>query len=368
MMQGKKIAALVMIGAATAGMTTSVFAADSTFDMRRRVVNMLGVIATSRLDENVTREEFARMLVRASEYRSMAQTTSNVSVFADVPSNGEYAASIRLVADNDWMSAYLGGNFKPQEPVAMRDAIRAALGLLGYTNADFSGNLREARRAKFSSLALDSNISRGDDEVLTYTDCINLFYNLMKADRKDGGQYGSRVFELTYNEDGEVNLSSILDNSLKGPKIIENRNLKDVIPFSLTNATLFLDGETALEGDINDAGAVGAVVYYHEATKMVFAYSDSKSNESSRGASVGRIHAIYYDASDPFTATEVELNTDRHGNANGYDSFKLSGTELQYLFSVYGDFEVGDEVAIVWERSGNEDNATYTVVDVVGNY
>ena len=50
------------------------------------------------------------------------------------------------------------------------------------------------------------------------------------------------------------------------------------------------------------------------------------------------------------------------------DEFQISGSELQYLFSVYGEFEVDDKVAIVWEKSGSDENATYTVVDVVGDY
>ena len=41
---------------------------------------------------------------------------------------------------------------------------------------------------------------------------------------------------------------------------------------------------------------------------------------------------------------------------------------MQYLFSVYGEFRVGDDVAIVWEKSGNAENASYTAVDVVGDY
>jgi len=47
--------------------------------------------------------------------------------------------------------------------------------------------------------------------------------------------------------------------------------------------------------------------------------------------------------------------------------FTINGSELQYLFSVYGDYGVGDDVAIVWEKSGTEENPTYTVVDVVGD-
>ena len=49
------------------------------------------------------------------------------------------SAAIRTAATNSWMSGYLGGNFKPDEGVTMRDAIKAVLGVLGYTNEDFSG-------------------------------------------------------------------------------------------------------------------------------------------------------------------------------------------------------------------------------------
>ena len=47
---------------------------------------------------------------------------------------------------------------------------------------------------------------------------------------------------------------------------------------------------------------------------------------------------------------------------------RYASPEMQYLFSVYGEFQVGDDVAIVWEKSGNAENASYTAVDVVGDY
>ena len=87
-----------------------------------------------------------------------------------------------------------------------------------------------------------------------------------------------------------------------------------------------------------------------------------------KGATEGRIKAIYYDSSDPFTPVKVVLNTDYQDNGGEGDEFQISRSELQYLFSVYGEFEVDDKVAIVWEKSGSDENATYTVVDVVGDY
>lgn len=365
MIRGKTAVALAAVCAVSAGMSGSVFAASSSLEMRRKVVSLLGILNTGSYDVAVTREEFARMLVNASEYRSSAKSTSNVSVFSDVERESEYAYDIRIAAQNGWMSGYLGGVFKPEEPVSMKDAVKAVLALLGYENADFTGNLQENRMAKFSNLSLDSNIFRDADEVITKEDCINLFYNLMKAKSKTGSQYGSTVFDLTYNSDGEVNTSSILDNSLKGPKILnqESRNLKKLVPFSLDKATMFLNGETSDESEIND---YATVIYYHEATKTIFAYSDGGDN---KGATEGRIKAIYYSAADPFTPTSVVLNTYNQDNEDGDgDTFVLKDTEMQYLFSVYGDFKVGDDVAIVWEKSGTDENATYTAVDVVGDY
>lgn len=186
----------------------------------------------------------------------------------------------------------------------------------------------------------------------------------MKAQTKNGGQYGTQVFELTYNSDGEINTSSILDNSLKGPKILshDSRNLDDLVPFDLDDAIMFLNGEASDEIEIND---YATVVYYHEETKMIFAYSNDGDN---KGATEGRIKAIYYDSSDPFTPVTVVLNTYHQDNADNGDEFQLTSSEMQYLFSVYGEFQVGDDVAIVWEKSGNAENASYTAVDVVGDY
>ena len=327
MRRGKIIAVSLTVCAVGAGMTVNAYAASTTFEMRKKAVSLLGIITTSNYQANVTRGEFAELLVKASDYKEAANAAGTVSVFVDVSSKSQYSAAIRTAATNSWMSGYLGGNFKPDEGVTMRDAIKAVLGVLGYTNEDFSGSLQESRLAKFKSLSLDSGIYRDLDEVLTREDCINLFYNLMKAKTKEGNQYGSKVFDLTYNSDGEINTSSISD-----------------------------------ESEIND---YATVLYYHEETKMIFACSNGGEN---KGATEGRIKAIYYDSSDPFTPVKVVLNTDYQDNGGEGDEFQISGSELQYLFSVYGEFEVDDKVAIVWEKSGSDENATYTVVDVVGDY
>lgn len=364
MLRGKYLAGMACLCAVSTVMTSTAFAATTTYDMRKKAVSLIGVMREADRTSTVSRAEFARMLVNASEYASVVGTTSNVSVYADVSATNEYASAIRTVASNEWMVGYLGGNFKPDQGITMREAVRAVLTVLGYSNNDFAGNINENRMKKFSDLGLDSNIYRQPDEVLLRQDCVHLFYNLMKAKTKNGGQYGSQVFGLKFSSDGEINMSSILDNSMKGPKIIDQyvSSLDSILPFSTKNAIFFLDGEMCDEDTICDNAII---LYYHETTKMVFGYSEYGDQ---KGATVGEIEAIYYDSSDPFTPVSVELDTEDQENEDSGDIFKLSGSEIQYLFSMYGEFKVGDEVYIVWEKNGTGANLSYTAIDVVGDY
>ena len=360
MLRGSYMAGLACICAVSTVMTSTVYAATTTYDMRKKAVSLIGIMNEGNRNQTVTREEFARMLVNASEYANVTGTTSNVSVYADVSGTSEYAAAIRTAVTNEWMTGYLGGLFKPEQGITMREAARAVLMMLGYTNDDFIGNLNENRMKKFSELALDTNLYCEQNEVLTREECIHLFYNLMKAKTKNGSQYGSKVFNLKFSSDGEINLSSILDNSMKGPKIMDDylTSLDSMVPFSTKNATFFLDGQSCEEMDICDQALL---IYYHESTKTIFGYSEYGEK---KGASRGEIEAIYYDANDPFTPISVELDSYDQDREDGGDTFTLSASEIQYLFSMYGEFKVGDEVFIVWEKNGNN----YNAIDVVGDY
>ena len=123
MRRGKMIAAVLTVCAVGAGMTVNAYAASTTFEMRKKTVRLLGILSTSNYQTNVSRGEFAELLVKASNYRETANSTGTVSVFADVSAKSQYSSAIRTAATNSWMSGYLGGHFKPDEGTTMRDAI-----------------------------------------------------------------------------------------------------------------------------------------------------------------------------------------------------------------------------------------------------
>ena len=109
----------------------------------------VGIMDVTSFREEVTRGDFARMLVNASSYRENLPTVA-VSVFADVPATNPNAIYIRIAASQGWMTGYLGGLFKPDESVSYKDAVKAMLTMLGYTDEDFFGDLSTSRLSKFN--------------------------------------------------------------------------------------------------------------------------------------------------------------------------------------------------------------------------
>ena len=101
--------------------------------------------------------------------------TSNVSVYADVPATDPNAVYIRIAAREGWMSGYLGGKFKPEDPVLYKDAVKAILTMLGYTDEDFTGDLVSSRISKFNYLELNEDVSRQAADEVNQTDCMNIF-------------------------------------------------------------------------------------------------------------------------------------------------------------------------------------------------
>lgn len=346
----------------TGVMTDMAWAADNNQDYRRRVVGIAGIMNVGTgMNDPVTRAEFANMLVRASAYRDYLTSTGNVSVYADVPQTHEYAASIRIAAEQDWMTGYLGGLFKPEQPVTMKEAVRGTLALLGYSNDDFSGDISNARLALFYSLEMNDELNREPAEILNRTDCVNLFYNLLKTESKGSNQAYATVLGCELNSDGEVNPLGLADTSLKGPKLIpKSGSLGDYVPFNVQQANIFVNGDaSSYESLKNHISNSYVVIYYNTAAKTVWAYIADEDVQSGRCVVRGTVENIYYSSADVMTPTSITLDDDS-------EEYKLSSSEMQFAFSIYGSLRVGDTVTLICEKTVNSnDDATYTVVDYV---
>ncbi len=338
--------------------------ASSNYEMRKRVVSLSGIVTGASSSEYVTRAEFARMLVNATTYKSTASRAGMTAVFCDVPADSQYAQAVRLASENGWMTGYLGGVFRPDQQITMQEAARGVLALLGYTDQDFMGDPISSRWTKFNYLDLGENIDKEPQEVMTRVDCVNLFYNLLRTDTADGKAYCT-VLGYALSSDGEVNALTIADNDLKGPRLVgKSDRLDNYLPFDANEASYYLDGEFATIDSVKQAKtADGVVIYYNTASKTVWAYDveDQEAADSSGMVAVkGEITGIFYNSSDVMTPSTVILeNID-------YNEYKLGSTDVQFAFSIYGQFEVGDEVILICEVTSNVNgDISYNVIDYV---
>ena len=372
---------LAAVTAVTSALPMTVMAntLSANFDMRRQVVNLTGILNVTDYTGQVTRGDFARMLVNASSYRENLPTSS-VSVFADVPSTHPDAIYIRIAASQGWMTGFLGGLFKPEEYITYKDAVKAALAMLGYSDEDFTGDLASSRISKFNYLELNEEVNRQPEEVLNQTDCMNIFYNLLKTKKKDSSEIYGAVLDCELNSDGEINPITILDDERKGPILVRKGfSVIQSVPFGSENANVFLNGTAstleAVKASQQDAGF--AVVYYNVKSKTIWAYTtrgwddDDLEGNNAYVLLKGEVKNIYYKSTDVMTPTSIRLEIDDDNSdgdfgedgidEDGYLTINLNSSELQYLFSIYGGIEVGDEVVMVCNKSGS----SYTAVDAI---
>ncbi len=364
-MNARGIVSSILIMTAAAAAFPMQAQASSTYDLRKRVMELTGIMNPSDGSRYVSRGEFAAMLVKASEYRSTVSELSSVSVFADVPTDNQYAPHIRIAARQGWMKGYLGGRFRPEEYITLQDAVRGVLALLGYTNEDFTGDQNGSRMAKYNFLELNEELGGVQaNEILTEDNCLNLIYNLLKTKPKGSQNIYGSFLDLTLSTDGEINPLEMLDTTVKGPYVVtKSRTMSSQLPFSMDKASFYLDGEPCTKANIKAAqeeyGYV--VMYYNSSSKTVWVYTEEGSEHTGQTVLRGEITNIYYKSSDVMTPTAVTITTD---DGETYEC-SLTTSDLQFAFSIYGTVEVGDDVILVCSGSSeNEDgDVTYRVTD-----
>lgn len=352
-------AATIEVGASTSSVITmenSSSNSTSNLSYRETVIGILGIMNTSvDMSSTVTRGEFTQMLVNASVYKDYVMETSQVSVYADVARDDDYADSIRIAAEQGWVTGYLGGLFKPEQDITYEEATRYILNVLGYS--------LESAWSRFCGLELNENVDRYQNELLTKTDCVNLIYNMLKTDSNDTGSEYGLLLGCEINSDGDVNPLSLVESSLKGPFLVQkNSNIGDYVPFNVQSASFYLNGEassyTAVKSIINNGGYI--VLYYNVGSRTIWAYdANSDGEDGDRMVVRGTIDSIYYSSVDVMIPTGLKLDDDG-------DIYEFDNSEVQFAFSIYGTLRVGDTVVLICEMSEDSDgNTVYTILDYV---
>ncbi|MGB4657998.1 MAG: S-layer homology domain-containing protein, partial [Mobilitalea sp.] len=251
---------LLPFGISAAG-TQKAYAATSNAP---KIMEALGIMTTDKGDisettEKITRSQYAQLLVNMSSLKDITAISSNVSLFSDVSKKYWAAGYIKTAISNGWMYGYLNGSFKPNQGVTLLEAVNGVLKLLGYTDSDFTGNTAANKMALYISKGLNTNITVSKKTaVLDYDNCVNLFYNTLKATTKDSKIY-AETLGYTLDSNGEIDYLSLMNSDIEGPVIVDG-NWKQEISFNTVNATYYKNGIKCTYTDIEDYD----VLYYSE--------------------------------------------------------------------------------------------------------
>ena len=139
----KKLLALVLALAMALGTFSFAAAAPEDVvgtDYEEAVVRLvaLGIIdgfedGTYRPDEQVTRAQFAKIVVASLGVGEAAQYAKGATKFADVPADHWATGYINVAVDMGVIAGYPDGTFKPENQVTFAEAIKMIVAALGYT-------------------------------------------------------------------------------------------------------------------------------------------------------------------------------------------------------------------------------------------
>lgn len=172
------------------------------------------------LENGVTRAEFTKIAVAASQYRNAVATNLTVSPFRDVPYSHWAAPYIKLASANKLVTGYVDSTFRPDEPVLYEEAATVALKLLGYTDEDFGSAWPYGQVGLAQNLNLTDGIDKTVGQAMTRGDVVTLLYNLLGTRQKGNNADYIGIFDCEMVENVILIATHAEDPSLAGNALV----------------------------------------------------------------------------------------------------------------------------------------------------
>ncbi len=288
---------------------------------KQEAVQALGIITGSEsLTSPVTRAQFAQMLTAASPYQDAAEGYGS-SLFKDLKGDHWASGYVRIAIEQGWMTGYVDGSFRPDQPVTLEEGCAALLKVLGYDSSALKGAYPAAQLSKANSLGLLDDVSAKQGTKLTRQDCVNLFYNLLTAETGSGSVYGTTLGYSVTN--GQVDYSALVTAGTKGPYVADSASLS--LPF--TPGTVYYNGAVSSLTSVQKYD----VYYYNANMSAVWVYHNRVT---------GTLTGLSPSAAAPTAATVAGVN------------YQLGTSEATWQLSSQGSFQEGDMVTLLLGMNG----------------
>ena len=327
----KKLSALLAAALAVSMLTLPAGAVSQSTALE--TVRALGILAGDRqgnlnLSSAVTRAEFVTMMTAASSYKDTVGSGYGVSLFKDVKSSHWASEYIRLAVEQNWMTGYTDGTFRPGRTITLEEACTALLRLLGYDASSLAGSFPTAQLSKAGAVGLLDDVTARQGQTLTRQDCVTLFYHLLLAETKAGAVYGATLGYTIKNN--EVDYATVVSADTKGPYVADNGGGL-TLPFTPT--AVYVDGALSDQSQVKQYD----VYYYNSGLRTGWVYTDLAS---------GTLTDLSPSKTAPTSATVAGV------------TYSIGSSTASYKLSSQGQFSQGDVVTVLLGMDGD-------IVDVV---
>ena len=153
------------------------------------------------MNANLTRSEFAEMMVKICGHESVKRDVE----FIDVQKDHKRAEYIYEAVSLGLMNGYSDKTFRPDYPVSYEEAVKVAVTALGYgKKAELSGTYPESYILEAKRIGLLKNVEGKKHTFITIGSCNNLIVNMLHIPMLETSQIASD--KVVVNNENEKNL------------------------------------------------------------------------------------------------------------------------------------------------------------------
>lgn len=175
-----------------------------------------------RLDDYVSRAEFAKVVVAASSAKDTVAVGLKISPFKDVKYNDWFAPYVQAAVSAGLCEGYIDGTFKPYDTVSYEEALTMLLRALGYTDEDFGVSWPYGQIGMAQNLELTKYVDSFQGQPLTRGQVARLVYNTLNTKLKNAVSDSDKligIFDCKITEGVTIIASHEEDSSLGTDKI-----------------------------------------------------------------------------------------------------------------------------------------------------
>ncbi|MBR5518860.1 MAG: S-layer homology domain-containing protein [Clostridia bacterium] len=382
-----KIMAIMCIVAMTLTCFSGIVSADNDilFDMKSLgIVN--GVNVEGRLDSNITRGEFAQLVVNMMGQQEVAMSLSMDKNFTDV-SNSPYAGAINLLYKQGIVSGTGDGTFMPDRNVRYTEACKMLVTALGY-NVIVADSSLDAYTYTAGTVGITDNVNSGN-EYITIKDMLIMIDNCLDIGKMVPMYYNNNIAPSYEINNADTFRRDLTKNNPEGFVKMRGIVTADVSTYlydfnaALRDTQLEIAGKVFNYNGVAPLGYVGVEVDFYVSTTADGTYGTITSLKATDKNTVTEIDGSdvasfdnneikYYTSieSSKTQLVETDLSTIWIYNNDIYDGFSLSLVNLDgncNIRTIDNDDDEVAEVVFVYEYtdcvvdSANEETSTVTL-------